>query len=137
MNTVFSGPLGSGKTGIFRLLFGVWPLSEGTLTRPSLSKILYINSKFYMPKGNLRDLIIYPDSMEEINLKGVKDNNLQTILERVKLHYLVDKEGGFDVINDWDDCLDLSEKQMICLARILYNVPEFVVLGCLKIYFYN
>ena len=68
MNTIFSGPLGSGKTGIFRLLFGVWPLSEGTLTRPSLSKILYINSKFYMPKGNLRDLIIYPDSIEEMNL---------------------------------------------------------------------
>ena len=106
MNTMFMGPLGCGKTALFRILAGVWPLKEGKLQRPKLEKIAYASHKTYFPEGNLRDQIIYPDGLKEMKKKETKDEDLQKILEDIGLHYLVDKCGGFDSIDDWNDVLD-------------------------------
>lgn len=106
MHTMFMGPLGCGKTGLFRILTGLWPLKEGKLRRPKLEKIAYASYKIYFPDGNLRDQIIYPHDLEEMRSKNKKDENLQQILEEVGLHYLVDKFGGFDSLENWVEVLD-------------------------------
>lgn len=61
MNTVIIGPNGSGKTAILRILAGLWPFFKGTIHKVSPEKILILPQISYLPKGTLRDLIIYPD----------------------------------------------------------------------------
>jgi len=39
-----------------------------------------------------------------------KDEDLKNLLEKVKLEYLVEREGGFDAVNDWNDVLSGGEK---------------------------
>ena len=47
-----------------------------------------------MALGSLRDQVIYPDTIADMKSKGVSDNDLADILEKVYLNYVTTREGG-------------------------------------------
>ena len=68
-----------------------------------------------MTIGTLRDQIIYPDSQADMRRKGIKDENLHDLLDKVQLTYLIQREGGFNAVQDWMDVLSGGEKQRIAV----------------------
>jgi ATP-binding cassette subfamily D (ALD) protein 3 len=77
VNTVVTGPNGCGKSSLFRILSGLWPLTGGILERPSIDKLFYIPQRPYLPPGTLRDQIIYPHSKQTMQRNKVTDDNLR------------------------------------------------------------
>jgi len=127
-NVIVVGPNGCGKSSLFRTIGELWPVASGTLTKPGSGHLFYIPQKPYMTIGTLRDQIIYPDSHDEMRRKGIKDEQLRDLLDKVQLTYLIQREGGFDGVQDWIDVLSGGEKQRIAMSRLFYHKPQFAIL---------
>lgn len=125
MNTVISGPNGCGKSSLFRILSGLWPLAGGVLRRPHMDKLFYIPQRPYLPPGTLRDQIIYPHSKDRV-LRS--DQQIRELMSWVKLDYVEEREKGFDSVNEWNDVLSGGQKQRIAMARLFYHRPLFAIL---------
>ncbi|CAD5330433.1 unnamed protein product [Arabidopsis thaliana] len=143
-----TGPNGSGKTSVFRVLRDIWPTVCGRLTKPSLDikELGSGNGMFFVPQrpytclGTLRDQIIYPLSKEEAEKRAAKlytsgessteagsilDSHLKTILENVRLVYLLERDARlffhrpkFGVLDECTNATSVDvEEQLYRVAR--------------------
>ncbi|KAI4383483.1 hypothetical protein MLD38_009316 [Melastoma candidum] len=148
---LMTGPNGSGKSSVFRVMRGLWPIVSGKLTKPASSVresgsgcgIFFVPQRPYTCLGTLRDQIIYPLSCEEaefrvscqtegersIQKSDALDAHLKTILENIKLSYLLEREeGGWDTARDWQDVLSLGEQQRLGMGRLFFHRPRYGIL---------
>lgn len=128
MNVLVCGPNGCGKSSLFRVLGELWPLFGGKLVKPHRSKLFYVPQRPYMTLGTLRDQVTYPDSLSEQKRRDISDNALEDFLSKVQLSYLLEREGGWDSVQDWMDVLSGGEKQRMAMARLFYHEPQFAIL---------
>ncbi|KAF8156895.1 ABC transporter transmembrane region 2-domain-containing protein [Crassisporium funariophilum] len=107
--------------------------------RPTL---YVVPQRSYMVTGSLLEQIIYPCSyaaflrlsltrfpaVSAAEALALAEAELQEVLEKVFLGYLVEREGGMGARKEWRDVLSGGEKQRMGIARVLWWRPKFAVL---------
>ncbi|RFU28225.1 hypothetical protein B7463_g8106, partial [Scytalidium lignicola] len=123
------GPNGCGKSSLFRILGGLWPVYAGTVRKPPLSQVFYVPQRPYLSAGSLREQIIYPDSLRIMRSKGITDDDLLGILRILDLDHLVSTfPNGWDAEAEWRDVLSGGLQQRVAMARLFYNAPKYAIL---------
>lgn len=120
---LITGPDGSGKTAISRVVAGLWNAGSGTLRRPTLDKIMFMTAVPYLPAMTLRQALCFSDGT-----LCQDDARLLQVLSLVNLQDIAVRAGGLDTEQNWRLMLSLNEQQRLTLARVILRRPQYVVI---------
>jgi vitamin B12/bleomycin/antimicrobial peptide transport system ATP-binding/permease protein len=116
---LIEGPTGAGKSTLLRAIAGLWPFGRGRIRLDS-GRAFFLPQKPYIPLGDLRHALVYPDAHA-----GIPTEELVGVLEKVGLGHFASE---LDTVDNWSQRLSGGEQQRLAFARAFLAKPGVVFL---------
>ena len=114
------GSTSAGKSSLVRALAVLWPWGRGRIQLPEGARLMVVPQKPYLPTGTLRQALLYPGCEPAVDANAVN-----RALASSGLAHLA---ARLDQVERWDQVLGNGERQRLCVARVLVQRPEIIVL---------
>ena len=117
---IVKGDSGSGKSTLIRAVAGLWPWGTGQIRRPTKARFAFMPQRPYLPLGNLRAALAYPDEGAPLDEPAILD-----VLEKCGLEHLSPR---LDEEENWSNILSGGEQQRLAFARVVLQKPDIVIM---------
>jgi ABC-type uncharacterized transport system fused permease/ATPase subunit len=97
---LINGSTGCGKTSLFRICAGLWPINGELVGLPARKQTIYISQRPYLPIGSLRfqALFLLDIRCGNSNQFNIDDKQIRNLFELVNMDYLLDRYN-LDTVN--------------------------------------